>query len=219
MAERRLAPTVPGMSAPFTVKPSDVIRVSTDSSGRGIFMTVLMSQWWDGVCEELGFVPVITQGAWMVRNGGGAAASAGYHDGGGCGDLRVWNLTDAQVVQVIRTLRRHGAAAWLRNVEHGGFTDPHIHFVLGSDYGLSAGAKAQWAAYVAGRDGLASNGRDYHWRPSPLVLKPPRKSTIKATMGKLNEAIKQAKADRLPDLADRLKAVRKAEWRRARKDS
>lgn len=157
---------------------STVRRRGTDSSGRGIYATDYMWSWWGDVCKELGFTPVITQGAWMTKAGGGARDSAGYHDGGGTFDLRVWNLTDQQVAKTIRTLRRHGAAAWLRNAEHGGFTDPHIHFVLGSDFGLSSGARSQWASYVAGRDGLASNGADYHWRPTPLVLKPPRKLTI-----------------------------------------
>ncbi len=150
-----------------------VRRRGTDSSGRGIFATDYMWSWWKRVCKDLGVTPVITQGAWMVKNGGGAKASAGYHDGGGTFDLRVWNLTDAQVAKVVRTCRRYGAAAWLRNLEHGGFTDPHIHFVLPTDTGLSPGARWQWSEYLAGRDGLASRGRDYHWRPDPLVAKPP----------------------------------------------
>lgn len=152
-----------------------VLRRGTDSSGRGIFATDYMWDWWQAVCAELGFSPVVTQGAWMAKNGGGAKDSAGYHDGGGTFDLRVWNLTDEQVAKTVRTLRRHGAAAWLRNQQHGGFEDPHIHFVLGSDSGLTPGARSQWSAYLNGRDGLASNGPDYHWRPEPLVLKPPSK--------------------------------------------
>lgn len=143
----------------------------TDSSGRGVFSTAYMWSWWQAVCDELGFTPVITQGAWMVRNGGGADASAGYHDGGGCFDLRVWNLTRSQVNQTITTLRACGAAAWLRDQRHGGFTDPHIHFVLGSDDGLAPGAAYQWLNYLSGGDGMGS--RDYHPRPTPLVTEPP----------------------------------------------
>jgi hypothetical protein len=130
-----------------------------------------MWRWWEAVCRELGFTPTITQGAFMVRNGGGASASAGYHDAGGCFDLRVWDLTESQVDQTIRTLRRSGAAAWLRNPQHGGFSDPHIHLVLGTDAPLAQGASYQWLNYLGQGDGMG--GRDYHWRPSPLVDEPP----------------------------------------------
>lgn len=147
-----------------------VVTVGTDSSGRPIKMTHYMQEWWLETCEHLGFTPVIVQGAFMV--GQGAAASAGYHDKGGCLDLRVWNLTEDQQGKVVRTLRRRGAAAWLRDKTHGGF-DPHIHLVLGSDKPLADGAAWQWQEYVAGRDGLATRGKDYHWRPDPIVLTPP----------------------------------------------
>lgn len=147
-----------------------VITTGSDSSGRTIKMTRFMRDWWNGTCEELGFRPTIVQGAFMA--GAGAASSAGYHDKGGCLDLRVWDLTDDEQVKVIRTLRRRGAAAWLRDEKHGGM-DPHIHLVLGVDVPLHSGADWQWHEYVAGRDGLASRGKDYHWRPDPLVLKPP----------------------------------------------
>jgi hypothetical protein len=143
----------------------------TDSSGRGIYATTYMWEWWQAICRELGFTPVVTQGAWMARNGGGASASAGYHDAGGCFDLRVWNLTRSQVEQTIRTLRANGAAAWLRDSRHGGFTDPHIHLVLGTDDDLAPGAAYQWLNYLSGGDGMG--GRDYHPRPHPLVETPP----------------------------------------------
>lgn len=150
-----------------------VSRIGTDPNGRPLLMTTYMRLWWADVCEDLGYTPTITQGAFMARAGGGAAASAGYHDLAGCLDLRVWDQSAARVEQIIRTLRRHGAAAWLRDAKHGGM-DPHIHLVLGSDHPLTSGAASQWRAYVVGRDGLASNGPDYHWRPRPLVLEPPK---------------------------------------------
>lgn len=150
-----------------------VAKRGTDSSGRAIFATDYMWSWWEAVCAELGFTPTITQGAFMARAGGGADASAGYHDGGGTFDLRVWDLTASQVEQAVRTLRACGAAAWLRNVQHGGFEDPHIHFVLGSDSPLSPGAAWQWLAYLNGGDGLSGGTRDYHPRPTPLVVEPP----------------------------------------------
>ncbi|GHJ59120.1 hypothetical protein NOK12_16380 [Nocardioides sp. OK12] len=149
-----------------------VTRTGTDSSGRGIYMTTYMRDWWARVVDTLGFEPTIVQGAFMGRNGGGASASAGYHDGAGCLDLRVWNLASSQVAQTIRVLRELGAAAWLRDQRHG--MDPHIHLVLGSDAPLASGAAYQWRQYLAGRDGLASNGADYHPRPSPLVTTPPK---------------------------------------------
>jgi hypothetical protein len=151
----------------FTVK-----QYGTDSSGRDIWMTVYMHRWFDGICRELGFTPTVVQGAWMVRNGGGASESAGYHDGGGCLDLRVWDLTDTQVEAVLHATRWGGAGSWLRNAEHGGF-DPHIHLVLGSDDGLSPGAAWQWLNYINNGDGLSGSGHDYHPRPRPLVTDPP----------------------------------------------
>lgn len=143
----------------------------TDSSGRTIFATNYMWTFWRNVCAELGFTPTVVQGAFMARNGGGADASAGYHDQGGCFDLRTWDLSETAVQKVVRTLRSHGAAAWVRDSRHG--MDPHIHFVLGTDRPLAAGALDQWQDYLDGRNGLANNGPDYHWRPEPLVTEPP----------------------------------------------
>lgn len=182
---------------------ANVVRVGTDSSGRPIYMTRYMRRWWRRVCIRLGFTPVITQGAWMSKAGGGAAASAGYHDAGGCLDLRVWNLTPAQQERTIRTLRAMGAAAWLRDQRHG--MEPHIHLVLGSDADLAEGAALQWADYRAGRDGLSSAGPDYHWRPNPLVLTPPR-STAKVRAG-LRDVIDEAARVGLP-VADKLRAIK-----------
>lgn len=150
-----------------------VTRRATDSSGRGIYASNYMWDWWRGVVTGLGFEPTITQGAWMTLNGGGASASAGYHDGGGCFDLRVRDLSDEQVRATLRALRAHGAAAWLRNPQHGGFTDPHIHLVLGTDADLDDGAYYQWRDYINGGDGMG--GSDYHPRPHPLVTKPPER--------------------------------------------
>lgn len=149
-----------------------VHRYGTDTSGRAIFMTTYMHNWWERVVEKLGFRPTIVQGAFMTRAGGGAAASAGYHDEGGCIDVRVWDLTQKQQRALVHTTRELGAASWVRDAQHGGM-DPHCHITLGSDRPLTAGAKNSWASYIAGRDGLASNGPDYEWRPHPLVTKPP----------------------------------------------
>lgn len=153
-----------------------VARYGTDSSGRGIFATAFMWSVWQRVLAHPDVAPfahkvVVTQGAFMVRNGGGADASAGYHDAAGTFDLRVWNLLSNEVDTLLRVLRSFGCAAWLRNEAHGGFADDHIHFVLGSDRPLSDGAAYQWRDYIAGGDGMG--GRDYHPRPTPLITEPP----------------------------------------------
>lgn len=148
-----------------------VARIGTDTSGRPIYATRYMADWWRRVCDDLGFTPTIVQGAFMVRAGGGASASAGYHDQGGCFDLRTWDRTGSQVDAIVRTCRRLGAAAWVRDQRHG--MDPHIHLLLGTDQPLASGARTQWQQYLNGRDGLAGNGPDYHWRPNPLVTTPP----------------------------------------------
>lgn len=190
------------------LNPNKIIKYGTDSSGRPIYMTRYMRAWWRRVCKELGFTPVIVQGAWMTKAGGGAAASAGYHDGGGCLDLRVWNLTAAQVVEMNRVIRSLGGAGWLRDERHG--MDPHYHLVLGSDFGLSAGAKAQWNQYLAGGNGLANRLRDYMWRPNPLVLVPPARPDKKPLKAALKTSIQEAKSLGYTNIADRLKAVRKS---------
>jgi hypothetical protein len=148
------------------------VRTGTDTSGRPILMTPVMRDWWTDVLTRLDFTPVIVQGAWMKYAGGGATASAGYHDEGGCLDLRVWDLTEKQRSELIRTLREMGAAAWIRDAAHGGM-DPHCHLVLGVDQPKNDGAAWQWQQYLDGRDGLSAGGRDYHWRPNPLVTTPP----------------------------------------------
>lgn len=181
---------------------STVVRTGTDSSGRPIYMTRRMRRWYKRLCTRLGFKPTIVQGAWMAGNG--AAASAGYHDGGGCLDFRVWDLTPVQRQRVVRLCRDMGAAAWLRDQAHGGM-DPHIHLVLGSDFGLASGARTQWLDYKAGLDGLASRGPDYHWRPDPLVLTPPPSAT--KTRKALQEAVDEAARIGLP-VADKLRKIK-----------
>lgn len=151
----------------FTVSAHGV-----DSSGRAILSTAHMWDWWEIVVAELGFRPTIVQGAFMSRvPGGGASDSAGYHDLGGCFDLRTWDLSADQQERVVRTLRNYGAAAWRRDQRHG--MDPHLHFVLGTDKPLASGAASQWRDYIAGHNGLSGDGPDYEWRPNPLVLTPP----------------------------------------------
>lgn len=147
------------------------VRVGTDANGRPVLMSRRMRRQWRRLCRRLGFSPTILQGAYMAQAGGGADASAGYHDGGGCLDLRVWDLTASKQERLIRAGRAMGWAVWLRDQRHG--MDPHFHILLGCDVDKAYGASKQWTQYLNGRDGLASNGPDYHWRPDPLVTVPP----------------------------------------------
>lgn len=168
---------------------SEYVRVGTDTSGRPILMTPLMRDWWGRVVAELAefnIAPTIVQGAYMTHAGGGATDSAGYHDLGGCLDLRTWDLSTDGAETLVRVLRLNGAAAWRRDERHG--MDPHLHLVLGVDRPASAGAIDQWGDYLAGRDGLADNGPDYEWRPRPLVTTPPEDDMTPeqaATLGRI----------------------------------
>lgn len=160
--------------------PKNVRSRGTDSSGRPIYASDKLWKVWQQILADPRLAPfrtliVITQGSWMSLAGGGASASAGVHDKGGCFDIRTRTLTLPQIVVLIRVIREHAGAAWLRNLEHGGFKDPHIHVVFGFDDDLAPAASRQWTAYLQGRDGLKGNGADYHPRPTPLVVKPPAK--------------------------------------------
>ncbi|HYF71834.1 MAG TPA: hypothetical protein VD864_03380, partial [Nocardioides sp.] len=147
------------------------------------------------------------QGAFMRRLGGGAAASAGYHDLGGCIDVRLWDLTPDQQTALNREVRLHGAAGWRRDQQHGGM-DEHYHLVLGTDRPLAAGAEIQWDQYLAGRDGLATNGPDYMWRPTPLVTTPPERDWFDmATEEDLRKIVREEVAAQRDDIA---KATAKA---------
>lgn len=185
-----------------------VARRGTDSSGRGVYATNYMWSWWLNCCDILGFTPTVVQGAFMTKAGGGANDSAGYHDKGGCFDLRVWNLSSSQQTTTIRVLREQGAGAWLRDAAHGGM-DPHIHFVLGTDYPLHSGAAWQWSEYKAGRDGLASRGRDYHPRPNPLVLTPPLEDPMADYAAQLDRIERKIDTAAAQDAA-RAKRIRQA---------
>ena len=184
---------------------SNIVKVGTDTSGRPIFMSRYMQRWWKRIVKLLGFEPTIVQGAYMVMAGGGAKDSAGYHDGGGCLDLRVWDLTPDQIRRLNRVVRSNGAAGWLRDKRHG--MDPHYHLVLGSDESLSAGAQGQWNDYLNGLNGLADKRSDYEWRPDPLVRVPvfPDKAPINAG---IKAAIAGAKALGYDGIVTRLKRVR-----------
>lgn len=106
----------------------------------------------------LGYDLDITQGGY---NAGGVAASAGTHDRAAI-DVRAINMTQARRNAIVTMLRTVGFAAWHRRPEQASKAKPwphHIHAVpIGGD--LSAGAQKQVAAYRAGKNGLASGGKD-----------------------------------------------------------
>lgn len=155
------------------LRDAQVIRYGTDTSGRPVYMTRRMARWFDGLQVETGLDLWVAQGAYMTRVGGGAAASAGYHDRGGCLDISVRNLDAHERTLVVRAARRGGAATWLRDQTHGGM-DPHIHLVLDVDFDKPTEVAWQFDEYLAGRDGLSTRGKDYHWRPTPIVKTPPK---------------------------------------------
>jgi len=143
---------------------------------RTIWMTRYMHSVWQGIKADPLVAPfadklLIVQGAFMTRNGGGADASEGYHDEGGCIDVRTWNLTKGELETFIRVARMHGWAFWRRDKAHGNM-EAHAHGVLGTDKPLAPGVMDQWIDYLNGGTGLASGGKDYEWRPDPLVRRP-----------------------------------------------
>lgn len=96
-------------------------------------------------------------------NGGGVAASAGTHDGGGAFDLSAFNATKR-----VRALRLLGVAAWHRLPSEGPW-GAHIHGIVDGDGSASAGAKRQVDAYHNRRNGLANNAPD---RGFPMMVFP-----------------------------------------------
>lgn len=163
--------------------------LGTDTSGRPIRMSPVMADWWGTFCDHLGFTPTITQGGWM---GDLAAKLSGPTHDGDALDLRTWDRTQSQVQAMVRVARVLGCAAWLRNREHGGFSDPHVHLIPGRWAHPSPSALRQWDACKNGRDGLASNGADYH--PYPLSGTPPEDDMTPA---------QQAQLDRIEEKVDR----------------
>lgn len=192
-----------------TSGPHQPKRRDTDSSGRGVWATDWEWCWWEAVVWALGFRPVITQSPWQSLNpGGGALDSAGYHDFGGTFDLRVRNLTAAQIRLVLWVLRLHGAAAYLRNT--GTFAkDPHIHFVICAAPNKSEGAKWQVRDYAAGGNGLSgsSHGPDPHPRPDPIVIKPTREMFMPTP-----DEIDALLVKRLQPLEEKFAAIPDAVW-------
>lgn len=158
-----------------------VARRQSDANGRPVYMSGWMWRCWQALLKDprlAAFVDRVTivQGPWMSKvPGGGAEDSAGYHDEGGCIDIRTWSLTAAELALFILVASEYGFQFWRRDAEHGGM-EPHAHCVFGSDYDLSSGAREQIRELLLDPrgDGLAgSYGRDYEHRFTPIRQGPP----------------------------------------------
>lgn len=162
-----------------------VIKVGKDVYGRPVYMTRYYRDWEQARWDALGFSLPYAQGAFMAEHGGGAEASSGAHDLGGCIDYMLTGLSQAKQRAVVKEFRLNAGAANRRDrdAKHGGMP-PHLHNTLGSDKPLAPMAKTLWSSYVGGGDGLgAAKGRpgnapDYEWRPNPLVLTPPKEKPV-----------------------------------------
>lgn len=106
--------------------------------------------------KRLGFKLTITQGSYNTS----VSASGGTHDGGGAVDFAP---VGGDIKQIVRVLRRLGAAAWFRpELWRDGkrIWGAHIHMVMIGHRTASPAAKWQVEEYRAGRNGLASRGPD-----------------------------------------------------------
>jgi hypothetical protein len=186
-----------------------VTRIGTDTSGRGIFMSGWMKRCWDAAIadprlDRIRSRIIVVQGPWMIRNGGGADASEGYHDRGGCVDCRSREFSPAEIALFVLVMSEYGFQFWRRDAAHGGM-DPHLHGVFGSDYDLAPGAAEQVRELreTPRGDGLAgSAGRDYEHRVTPIRVSPPAELLEEDYMAtneaaqKLDQILRQTKATR-----------------------
>jgi hypothetical protein len=128
---------------------------------------------WGDTCAQFGQTLPIQQGAFMLLNGGGAGASAHFHDLSGALDIGVSNLTESERLRFIKVARDIGWAAWIRDMspEHGGLS-LHAHLALLGEGNVFSGLRTQMKRYEAGgagSDGLkGGDGFDYHDRPNPI---------------------------------------------------
>ena len=206
-----------------------VAQRATDTSGRPILATAYFWQVWLAVLADerlrsIAWKVVVVQGAFMSRLGGGAAASAGYHDLGGCWDVRTWNLTASEQQLVWDVAAEYGVWFWKRDLSyaHGGM-DEHGHAIAGWDAPLASGAAYQWVQAKQGRDGLARNGPDYMLRRRPIVTSPPPNLLTKEYLmtspaeDKLDEALSLLKSldkstEKLSD-AERRRWTKQKDWK------
>lgn len=111
--------------------------------------------------SRLGYSLTLLQGSY---NAGGVGASAGTHDGGGAVDLAPWDWQNK-----VHAMRSVGFAAWHRPAIKGLWVE-HIHCILVGNAKLSSSAAQQVDQYRRHRDGLANQGPDNTWHPSPIPV-------------------------------------------------
>lgn len=196
------------MELDFTVK-----RWGTDTSGRPIYATVAFWTVFQAAINDPRLAAVrpkivVVQGAFMARvSGGGATASAGYHDQAGCIDVRTWNLTGAEQTLLWEVMDDYGIRFWKRDALHGGMAE-HGHGLAVWDKTLAAGAALQAKQAIAGLDGLAGGGRDYMPRKHAVRTTPPARvfqkgmtmdNDVKRAFAALNKKIDDLQKD-LDDL-------------------
>lgn len=205
------------MQLDFTVH-----QYGTDTSGRAILATAAFEKAFqaalaDPRLDSFRSKIVTVQGAFMARLGGGASASAGYHDAAGCRDVRTWNLTLAEQAVLWIVMDDYGIRFWKRDLSaaHGGM-DEHGHSLAVWDKPLASGAVYQASQARNGRDGLASNNPDYMPRKHPVLTEPPawifEEMTMDAEVTKAFEKVN----GKLDELAADLNTFRENEWKRDR---
>ena len=111
---------------------------------------------------------------------GDAAASAGFHaqDGTTNGDpycaavdLRVLDLSTAQIKDLLVKLGNNGFAAWYRQPGYDGWPSsqaPHIHAVFAGVV-MKSVLRAQVRDYLIGKNGLSSHTTYKFWQPDPMT--------------------------------------------------
>lgn len=183
----------------------------TDTGGRAVRWSPRFEAVLGQVADELGWTPIVTQGGFMGEDA--ADASSTTHDGDAV-DYRIRHLTAAHVDDLVRVLRAHGIAAWVRDEEHGGFDDPHVHAVPGPWAKPAPSALRQWYSCRVRLDGLKGNGPDYH--PYPLATEPPEEDMTPADRQRLAKIEKDV--SRLLDLVGKIaeKDARRDEISKAR---
>lgn len=169
------------------------VNLGKDSSGRPLILDartyamVLLAR------KRFGFDFTIVQGSYCVN---GAAASAGTHDGGGCIDIRVWDLPAGKsITGLVTVLRRTGFWAWSRTTAQG--FDPHIHCCDAGNERLAwlAAAQVKAAESPRGSNGLGdlSTPDDGPKVPVPHFVYEPQKVSVgrvqAASSGRLKGAV------------------------------
>lgn len=106
----------------------------------------------------LGHPLTLSQGCY---NAGSVSASAGTHDGGGVMDVHVKGQTMKEKLDIVRTLRKVGFAAWYRPTIGGLWTE-HVHAVAVGCKDLAPSAARQVEELRDGGDGLKGGSPDPH---------------------------------------------------------